>query len=126
MINGLRSRQLNFLQNCFDFPTDLGYDVSEEAKDLMRHLICSSDFRLGKNGIEDFKNHPWFKGVDWSNVRDSKAPYIPEVSSPTDTSNFDVDDTESRPNQDAPPQPANVAFSALHLPFVGFTFTQER
>ncbi|RXG67109.1 Serine/threonine-protein kinase Genghis Khan, partial [Armadillidium vulgare] len=88
-------------KNCFDFPTDLGYDVSEDAKDLMRHLICSSEYRLGKNGIEDFKNHPWFAGVDWFSLRDSKAPYIPEVSSPTDTSNFDVDDTEVRPNQDA-------------------------
>ncbi|XP_076060516.1 serine/threonine-protein kinase gek isoform X4 [Oratosquilla oratoria] len=112
-------------KNCFDFPTDLGYDVSEEAKDLMRQLICSHEFRLGKNGIEDFKNHPWFNGVDWSSLRDSVAPYIPEVSSPTDTSNFDVDDCEIRGSQDTCPPPAHAAFSALHLPFVGFSFTQD-
>ncbi|XP_069160748.1 serine/threonine-protein kinase Genghis Khan isoform X2 [Procambarus clarkii] len=110
-------------KNCFDFPTDLGYDVSEEAKELMRQLICASEYRLGKNGISDFKNHPWFAGVDWETLRDSTAPYIPEVSSPTDTSNFDVDDSEAR-SQDACPPPANAAFSALHLPFVGFSFTQ--
>ncbi|XP_003425741.1 serine/threonine-protein kinase Genghis Khan [Nasonia vitripennis] len=110
-------------KNCFDFPTDDIYDVSEEAKDLMRKLICSSEFRLGQNGIEDFKKHPWFEGVNWDTIRDSTAPYIPEVSSPTDTSNFDVDDTDVR-SSDAVPPSANSAFSALHLPFVGFSFTQ--
>ncbi|XP_063994907.1 serine/threonine-protein kinase Genghis Khan isoform X1 [Diachasmimorpha longicaudata] len=110
-------------KNCFDFPTDEAYDVSDEAKDLMRKLICSSEFRLGQNGIEDFKKHPWFEGVNWETLRDSTAPYIPEVSSPTDTSNFDVDDTDVR-SSDAVPPAANSAFSALHLPFVGFSFTQ--
>ncbi|KAJ8679289.1 hypothetical protein QAD02_015076 [Eretmocerus hayati] len=110
-------------KNCFDFPMDDIYDVSEEAKDLMRKLICGSEFRLGQNGIEDFKKHPWFEGVNWETIRDSTAPYIPEVSSPTDTSNFDVDDTDVR-NSDAVPPAANSAFSALHLPFVGFSFTQ--
>ena len=43
------------LQNCFDFPTEDIYNVSEEAKDLMRKLICSSEMRLGQNGIDDFK-----------------------------------------------------------------------
>ncbi|XP_046400063.1 serine/threonine-protein kinase MRCK alpha isoform X1 [Ischnura elegans] len=113
-------------KNCFDFPSDVGYDVSNDAKDLMKRLICSSDFRLGQNGIEDFKNHPWFAGLDWDTVRDSSAPYVPEVSSPTDTSNFDVDETDVRAgSSDAvPPAAANPAFTALHLPFIGFTFTQ--
>lgn len=64
-------------------------------------------------------------GLDWLTVRDSVAPYVPEVSSPTDTSNFDVDDTVIR-TSDALPPTANAAFSGLHLPFVGFTFTQGR
>lgn len=112
-------------KNCFDFPTEEGVDfqVSDNAKDLMRRLICSPDYRLGQNGIDDFKSHPWFEGIDWDSIRLGQAPYIPEVSSPTDTSNFDVDDTDIRLS-DAVPPTANPAFSGLHLPFIGFTFTQ--
>lgn len=72
------------------------------------------------------QNHSWFHGVDWDHIRDSTAPYFPEVSSPTDTSNFDVDDMDVRLSDALPPVPASPAFSALHLPFVGFSFTQGR
>lgn len=70
-----------------------------------------------------WQNHPWFAGIDWDHIRDSTAPYIPEVSSPTDTSNFDVDDTDLR-SADVLPPTANSVFSTLHLPFLGFTYTQ--
>merc|ERR1739838_622980 len=109
-------------KNCFDFPTDV--ETSESAKDLMKRLICSAEVRMGQNGILDFKNHPYFSGVDWENITQSTAPYIPEVSSPTDTSNFDVDDNDIRVS-DAQPPAHNPAFSGLHLPFVGFSFTLD-
>lgn len=115
-------------KNCFDFPNEEAagggeLQVSDNAKDLMRRLICSPDYRMGQNGIDDFKSHPWFEGIDWDTIRQGQAPYIPEVSSPTDTSNFDVDDADIRLS-DAVPPTANPAFSGLHLPFIGFTFTQ--
>ncbi|KFB49947.1 AGAP012090-PA-like protein [Anopheles sinensis] len=112
-------------KNSFDFPNDdEEYGVSEQAKDLIRGLICAPEYRLGQNGIDDFKAHPWFEGINWETIRNGQAPYIPEVSSPTDTSNFDVDDADVK-QSDAVPPTTNPAFSGHHLPFVGFTFTKD-
>ncbi|ESO05018.1 hypothetical protein HELRODRAFT_191553 [Helobdella robusta] len=103
---------------------DGGVVVSDDAKDLMLKLITTPDRRLGLEGISDFKAHPFFAGIDWDNIRNSKAPFIPEVNSPTDTSNFDVDDADFRSNETVPPT-SNSAFTGRHLPFVGFTFTSN-
>ncbi|XP_032201261.1 serine/threonine-protein kinase MRCK beta isoform X3 [Mustela erminea] len=107
----------------FQFPSHVT-DVSEEAKDLIQRLICSRERRLGQNGIEDFKQHAFFEGLNWENIRNLEAPYIPDVSSPSDTSNFDVDDDVLRNIEILPPGP-HTGFSGLHLPFIGFTFTTE-
>ncbi|XP_070704875.1 serine/threonine-protein kinase MRCK beta [Pempheris klunzingeri] len=105
----------------FQFPSHVT-DVSEDAKDLIQRLLCSRERRLGLNGISDFKSHLFFSGIDWDNIRSAEAPYIPEVSSPTDTSNFDVDDDVLK-NPDISPPMSHTGFTGQHLPFVGFTYT---
>uniref|UniRef100_A0A8C8LYU2 non-specific serine/threonine protein kinase n=1 Tax=Oncorhynchus tshawytscha TaxID=74940 RepID=A0A8C8LYU2_ONCTS len=107
----------------FQFPSNIS-DVSEDAKDLISHLICGRERRLGQNGIGDFKDHPFFTGIDWDHIRSTEAPYIPDVSSPSDTSNFDVDDDILK-NPDIGPPVTLTGFTGQHLPFVGFTYTTD-
>uniref|UniRef100_A0A8C7JIJ2 non-specific serine/threonine protein kinase n=1 Tax=Oncorhynchus kisutch TaxID=8019 RepID=A0A8C7JIJ2_ONCKI len=107
----------------FQFPSNIS-DVSEDAKDLISHLICGRERRLGQNGIGDFKDHPFFTGIDWDHIRSTEAPYIPDVSSPSDTSNFDVDEDILK-NPDIGPPVTLTGFTGQHLPFVGFTYTTD-
>ncbi|XP_020020576.2 serine/threonine-protein kinase MRCK gamma isoform X1 [Castor canadensis] len=103
------------------FPSDVP-DVPASAQDLIRHLLCRQEERLGRGGLDDFRNHPFFEGVDWERLATSTAPYIPELRGPMDTSNFDVDDDTLNHPETLPP-PSHGAFSGHHLPFVGFTYT---
>lgn len=108
---------------CFKFPDDP--QISDDAKDLLSHLICGKSKRF--RNLEQFKAHKWFEGIDWDNLRHAEAPYKPSVSGPDDTSNFDIDDSRpSNPNdpKNNPALPrAPKDHLNLHLPFVGFSAT---
>lgn len=54
--------------------------LSPSAIDLIRRLIADSNERLGINGVEEIKAHPFFFGIDWRRIREKKAPYQPEVT----------------------------------------------
>lgn len=74
-------------QRNYSIPDDV--EVSEEAIDLLKNLICSADKRLGRSGISDFKKHPFFKSIDWDNVHKQDPPYVPTIHGSSDTSNFE-------------------------------------
>ena len=64
-----------------------GRIISNEANDLIFKLCTDSEKRLDADGI---KSHAFFRDFDFGlNLRRSKAPYIPQIQYPTDTSNFE-------------------------------------
>jgi len=72
----------------FTIPIDA--NLSLEADNLIRRLVTVPEARLGLNGAEEIKKHPFFKGVEWDNIRYTKAPFIPELSSEWDIRYFDT------------------------------------
>lgn len=69
-------------------------NLSQAAADLIKRLITDSSERLGINGVNEIKAHPFFAGVDWKNIRLKEAPIKPFVQGTTDVSNFDKYDEE--------------------------------
>lgn len=58
-------------------------EIHPEAADLMaKLLVIDPEKRLGANGAAEIKKHPWFKGIDWDNLRKMPAPIIPESNQP--------------------------------------------
>ncbi|BAP70302.1 serine/threonine-protein kinase RIM15 [Kluyveromyces marxianus] len=76
-----------------DFPdqeTELEY-ISPEAKNLILKLLTlDPEKRLGANGSEEIKKHPYFKDVDWEHVYEEQPSFIPQVDNPEDTDYFDL------------------------------------
>lgn len=70
-------------------------NLSHAAENLILSLCTSPDRRLGANGADEIKAHPFFANVDWDyGVRQMQPPYKPEIRYPTDISNFDAMETD--------------------------------
>eukprot|EP01025_Chloroclados_australasicus_P069551 TRINITY_DN9833_c0_g1_i2.p2 TRINITY_DN9833_c0_g1~~TRINITY_DN9833_c0_g1_i2.p2 ORF type:complete len:209 (-),score=30.40 TRINITY_DN9833_c0_g1_i2:233-775(-) len=69
--------------------------VSPVAKDLVCRLLCDVEHRLGtRGGADEIKAHPFFKGLDWDNLRQAQAPYLPELDHELDTRHFEKYDED--------------------------------
>lgn len=69
--------------------------LSPEASDLIVKLCRGPEDRLGKNGADEIKAHPFFRSIDFSSdLRQQAAPYVPTIAHSTDTSNFDPVDPD--------------------------------
>ncbi|XDT31765.1 AGC-kinase C-terminal domain profile [Nakaseomyces glabratus] len=126
---------MNFEQT-LQFPEDV--HISYEAEDLIRRLLTHSNQRLGRQGgADEIKSHPFFRGVDWNTIRQVEAPYIPKLSSITDTRFFPTDELENVPDSPAMAQAAKQREQMMKngvnpnqnqvkedLPFIGYTYSR--
>ena len=44
-------------------------NLSPAATDILKRLIADSEVRLGRNGCDEIKNHPFFESMDWTKLR---------------------------------------------------------
>jgi serine/threonine kinase 38 len=72
----------------FSIPEDA--ELSPEAENLILRMVAPAENRLGYGGVEEIMKHPFFKGVDWNNIRKTKAPFIPDIKNDYDTKYFDT------------------------------------
>ncbi|KAI9336392.1 AGC/AKT protein kinase [Obelidium mucronatum] len=102
------------------FPDELG-DV---VKDLLTKMLNRDPTsRLGNNGAEEIKRHPWFADINWQrlNARKYRPSFRPEVANSSDTSNFDQEFTSELP-QDSYVDPSNRLADSQQSQFDGFSY----
>ena len=101
-------------------------NISREAEDILRKLINDPESRLGANGADEIKNHPFFKGIDWNHIKETLIPpFIPELKNNYDTKYFDEFE------EDEPFYPINndnskgKKYQKKDMCFVDFTYNRE-
>ena len=70
-----------------EFPKKI--NLSKNAIDLIKKMINYPYCRLGKNGVDEIKKHPFFNDIDWDNLHNMKPPFIPNLSCDNDVKYFE-------------------------------------
>ena len=98
----------------FAFPDHV--TMSPQAKDLIVQLLKDEECRIGRNGVDEIKNHPFFNGVNWSKVKEMKPPFIPKLSGDSDSRYFESFDYVE------PFYPDVKSFRRKDPEFIGYTY----
>ena len=106
----------------FSIPADA--KLSPVSTDILKRLICEADNRLGRNGVDEIKAHPFFKGMDWDNLRALTPSYIPQVASEISNENFDQFDEED-PFHRSVEAKRKTGNRKVDMNFVGYTYKAD-
>ncbi len=90
-------------------------------------LLCDSSNRLGRaGGAQEIRNHPFFRGVIWDQLRKIRAPFEPKLNSNVDVSYFPTDEIDQSDHSAALRAQTQIAGdeheAEMSLPFIGYTY----
>ncbi|EWC46633.1 putative protein kinase C [Drechslerella stenobrocha 248] len=93
---------------------------------LQKLLTREPELRLGSGptDAQEIMSHAFFRNVNWDDIYFKRlpSPFLPQISSPTDTSNFDQEFTSVTPVL-TPVQ--SVLTQAMQEEFRGFSYTAD-
>ena len=100
-------------------------NISKDAVDILKRLINAPEKRLGRNGADEIKQHPYFKNVDWKHIKETMIPpFIPQLKGPFDTKYFDEYE-ETEPFYPLNTNEKGNKYQKKDMCFVDFTYNRE-
>ncbi|MED6133030.1 hypothetical protein PIB30_024555 [Stylosanthes scabra] len=117
-------RKIVHWKNHLKFPDEIR--MSPEARHLICRLLCDAQHRLGINGADEIKAHPWFKHVEWDRLYEMDAAFKPQVNGELDTQNFmefnEVEVDRPKPTRTGSGPIRKKLLTPEDLSFVGYTY----
>ncbi|XP_065880988.1 uncharacterized protein [Euphorbia lathyris] len=111
-------------RTCLKFPDEP--KISDDAKDLICHLLCDVETRLGTRGVDELKAHPWFQCIQWDMLYEIEAAYKPIVNGDLDTQNFEKFPDLEVPQSTIPSVgPWRKMLTSKDTNFIGFTYKKS-
>ncbi|CAI9753471.1 unnamed protein product [Fraxinus pennsylvanica] len=111
-------------KTCLKFPEEP--KISIEAKDLICHLLCDVERRLGTRGVDEIRAHSWFSGVNWETLYEMEAAYKPTVTGELDTQNFEkFEEGNNPPSAVSTVGPWRKMLTSKDANFIGYTFRKS-
>jgi serine/threonine kinase 38 len=101
-------------------------NLTPAATDILKRLMSDVDTRLGTNGVAEIKSHPFFEGVEWDKIRETEAPWLPELSDELDCKYFDHFDEDENfyPPEEKKPG-GRYKKKNLDMNFIGYTCNKD-
>ncbi len=108
---------MKIFENILEGKIKFTSDFDDESKSLIKHLLDrDTSRRYGnlKNGVDDIKNHPFFRSMNWDKLlkQEITADFIPKIKPDNELKYFDFypdsdEKVETIPNKDDPFQVVN-------------------